>query len=502
MYKARFKNWGVEKYLTTRDADAIAKVTSQRDAAGKPSEFWKHGRRIDLVRFQQRYNKKKANEAAAGSTATSASRSKLSSPSASSLSPPSSAKSAIFPTNSDADSEPTEEILERGIIRVATPPPPAPILFTPAGVAVSEEMLWSLRWYIDQNATSTHQSQVLVAHQQQATDKTVAFIEAFIAGYDSFYRGKDHYQARRLLNIAFTQLKPTLLEGNNILLISRLLKIAIPEIVQQDNVQLAQMLCRYAFQLSNIVLGPTHPLPRILYLMASQVVRADFPGAGPPGRERNGEAKRPGGAVLQMPAILQFLADNLERQAGGRVTKDAVLVLLDKSYIEAMARDHVAAETTLVRLLGRLTTSFPDPNERAESELRVRRHIAWNHNVAGRSAESAQMYIDMLADEALRPHIGYLFWNNLGMVLDRMRWRFGLERADVSCFDAYRRALELSDASDGRQSSASLANGCDLQRAYERYGMVEEARAVSADMASRIEGLEQDDEAALVVDGL
>lgn len=338
MYKDHFRRIGIQKNLKPGDAQTIVRTKAARDAAGKISEFFLSGKRVSYVRARRHLDR----------------------------------KGSHWQLNRDSGNR-RESGTGTGLtrkIQVVTPPP---TIRPPDAIAVLQEILWSLREYIDgsfANGTWVLEKAtglVLNARPGAADCKhNMDHFQGFFKNGSSELLTGDAALGSRRLNLAFGTLREILRYETPELLPRVLLSILdLQETSGLDrSSRLIRMLWDYIQPLTSIVLGASHPLSRILRSI--------------------GTAITPPQQLSLMELTVDFMTEQLERQLGS-VTAEVIWTSLYAADIQRRNPNRRGADSvmsTMRKLLARLAPG------QVESEIILRRSLAITLERHGKNQEA------------------------------------------------------------------------------------------------------------------
>jgi len=217
MYKTRFKAWGLLKNIKRAESVAIVNSILQQDATGQDSEVWFRGKKVS---FRRRLRRQNIHEDHAAGV---------------SVSLPSYVKILSLPPSS---------INARGVSEI--------------GFKIIQE------YVLCELATNAGQ---FCVEQEEHYSWYRSWYDGCSMLFDS--TGQNPTEAGRLLNIAFASTKPALHRHNGHFLIYYLRALVSVSMRYPSSVGVCDMLARYTKQMSEAVIGQSHPLTRLLAFLAA-----------------------------------------------------------------------------------------------------------------------------------------------------------------------------------------------------------------------------------------
>jgi hypothetical protein len=314
MFKRRLKKWNLRKSNKKEEVIPIMRTKKERDAVGKDSEFWRRGKKIDLVAIQ-RYHRQ------------------------------------IMKASPELEAEYFE--LPKWI-EVRTP---SPELRTPEPFNRPEEILWTIRDYINYGFSSgnwiTDSTRTRCWSRNGRQPNLDDFTNNFEEGCSLIRSPEKRKQGFDMLRIAFSQLNRVLLQEP-----PRLLTESITLMCQTKgfykNPEMGDMLLKYLQELSSIVLGEFHHLTRIWRHVLTSVAQW-------------------GDAVHEL--VCRCARDQFEQHLGP-VNRTTILAYFNHGMVARYADGGGEAEELILRELFAKT----DPHDKPELIIsgRIRLQLAWN----------------------------------------------------------------------------------------------------------------------------
>lgn len=396
MFKARFKTWGLPKYLHEAEVRAIALAKAQRDAAGKASEILRSGAKVDFVKVVRHLERK--------------------------------GKSHLLSLDKETGSLTlsTNEISYG--FQVITPPPRE--LQSPDPQYNIETILLSTRIWYQGNVDCHFWRPTRNLQFSAGTKHMVAFQIYFHTGARGFLSQRNHTESFRFLNLAFAHLQPALQESYPALITTvaitalRLLELA-DEGSRGLAIQLYRKLFSYLQEMSVVRLGRAHPLSKLWFPLEQILIVAN--------------------CRHQLAIVARLIKDNSKLYFG--FDNELVYSAYEDYWeIEATAGYIDYREVAWRDLPGLISVidsrqSIPENLRTVIGKLKL--GLVQNLHMAGEYEEALVIVSNMLADP-LNPHfIRYLALRQLSSLeIARGNW--------LASQTTLRKALELISSRPGR----------------------------------------------------